>query len=263
MHAIKRSCSTQTSNRPRLRHLAACLTAALGLSGPVENAIASTVPVSDCTESALRSAVTAANADSSVDTIDMTGLGLSCSTITLASGDLMINGFDMTVLGPTDHTLTIDAAKTGRVFAHAGHGTIAIDHLTMANGKPSGSSTYGGCVTSAGSVRLTHSTVTGCQATYGGGVYAVSSVQVHYSLISSNSAHAHGGGLLVQSGNSIGYAHILLRARFPCDQTDGQCGGASASNMVVADSTVSDNQGRPLRRGLFRLLRLRRRLRAW
>jgi hypothetical protein len=214
------------------------------LSGVADNAIASTITVSNCTESALRSVVAAANENSGVDTIDMTGLGLSCSTITLTSGDLVINGFDMTLLGPTDHALTIDAAKTGRVVAHTGHGTIVIDHLTVANGSPpsyrtTGTLSSGGCIRSSGSVRLIHSTVSGCHADNGAGVYAVSGVEVHYSQISGNRSYNQGGGLLVKPGNSLGAAKVYSSTIVA--NAANVCGGASAYTIVMTDSVVTGN----------------------
>ena len=235
MHEFKRRCRTPIGRRSRsqVRQLPACLVVALGL-GFGENALASTASVADCTDAALRSAVAAA---STGDTIDLSGL--ACSTLTLSDGAVPIGVFDLTLQGPTDHILTIDAdpVNRGRVFDHGGHGTVEIDNLTLANGYvPSVAGSYGGCVFTAGSVRLIHSAVTGCQADFGGGAYAVSSIQVHYSSITLNQAGT-GGGLF----SNVGYAHVYS-STIAGNQTGGPCGGLSAHDVILVGSTVSDNK---------------------
>ncbi len=214
----------------------ACLVAALGLSFG-EHAFGAIASITDCTDAALRSAVAAAGTG---DTIDLSGL--TCSSLTLSAGAVPIAVFDLTLQGPTDRVLTINAdpVNHGRVFDHGGHGTVEIDNLTLANGYvPSVAGSYGGCVFTAGSVRLIHSAVTGCQADFGGGAYAVSGIEVHYSSISSNLARVTGGGLLVPMGNGVGFVHAYSST---IEGNHGPaCGGVEAFNVRIVDSVVSGN----------------------
>ena len=238
MHALKRSCSTSTSKCPRPRHLAACLTATLGLTGLADNAIAATITVNDCTESGLDLAITGANADSSVDTIDMSGL--ACSTIPLTGSMPTISSTKMTLLGPTGHTLTIDAALAGSggLLNHTGHGTLTVSHLALANGSHKG---IGGCIYSVGVVDLTHSTITGCSAGQGGGVYSNYGVALHYSSITSNSA-LQGGGVKVEPARTTGYV-LAYSSTITANTADyGSGGGILANNVVMTDSVVSGNR---------------------
>jgi hypothetical protein len=171
-----------------------------------------TQTVTNCNDSgagSLRDAV--ANAGSG-DTINFS---LSCSTITLTTGAIATPLDDLTINGPGAASLTIDADGGDRALFHYGYGTLTVNNVTVANG-------YflnyyfagGGCIASTGSVTLSNSVVTGCNATayyfgnylsfgQGGGVYASGSVTLTNSTVSNSTAYDYSYGLAISNGGGI------------------------------------------------------------
>src|SRR6478736_10049222 len=127
-------------------------------------ALTTDIVVSSCNDDGgfdtLRHAVLVANEG---DTINMSAI--ACSKITLqAPGAISIGLNNLTILGPGAGKLTIDGADAGRVFYHAGTGTLTLNNLTVAHGTIAADVAYGGCIFSKGNVTLNGSVVTACTA---------------------------------------------------------------------------------------------------
>ncbi|HEY6986723.1 MAG TPA: choice-of-anchor Q domain-containing protein [Rhodanobacteraceae bacterium] len=106
------------------------------------------------------------------DLIDLTQL--TCSLITLTTGALHVPLDDLTLLGPGAGRLAIapDPASPTSVLRHSGTGLLTISGLEIGNGTEQMHYTAGGCLYSAGSLRLVDDLVTGCTLTYPGAVVA-------------------------------------------------------------------------------------------
>lgn len=217
-----------------LAHDAHARPAAPTRSGP-------TVPVGDCSEGAVRSAIAGAPNGA---TVDLTTLS-SC-TITLTAGEIVIGVDDLTVQGPADTTLTLSGNHASRVFHHTGHGLLTLDHLAITNGNdatPRDESKYtvyhgtGGAVHSEGDVALSSSSLTSSSVCYpvgnnqynegyGGGLFAKGDVSVVRSSVSGNAAC----GTVVPSALGIPSYH-------------GGAGGGifAGGDLHVSYSTISGN----------------------
>jgi predicted outer membrane repeat protein len=169
-------------------------------------------PAIACNEISLRLALLNAM---SGDVIDLSAcIG---SVITLTQGALHVPAGDVTILGPGADQLTIEGgASTGhnnKVFDHTGLGTLWIVGLGVADAHYIGQTTAnGGCIYSAGSLRLSQVTVSGCTVeapsssnayALGGAIYANGDVTLESTVVSGNvaiSAHngAYGGGVFVR-----------------------------------------------------------------
>lgn len=244
-----------TTHGLRLRHIATCLSAALALSAADET-IAVTRNVSSClddgTAGTLRQVVGIAT---SGDTVDLSGLPLACSTITLTSGEISIPQSDLTLAGPTARTLTITTNQNGRILHHTGLGTISLNDLTLSKGRyySLGGTARGGCISSALTVVLSNSTVTGCMAVagsgsaLGGAIYATHLVKLLSSQVTGSAAYtygassANGGGIYAyefQSSNSTVSGNSCSTA--PGGIAAG--GGAGVvGQLSLVDSTVDSN----------------------
>jgi hypothetical protein len=202
---------------------------------------ASTLGVSDCSESAVREAIGAAPDGA---TVDLTALA-DC-TITLTAGEIAVGVDDLAVQGPADLSLTLSGNHASRVFHHTGLGRLTLDHLAITNGNNStpidqGKYTVyhgtGGAVHSDGSVALLGSSLTSSSVCYpvgnsqynegyGGGVFAEGDVSVISSTVSGNVAC---GTILA---NPFGFASY-----------HGGAGGGifAGGNLTVSYSTISGN----------------------
>ena len=157
-------------HRLHRRPLAACLVALCGWSN-VEAQVF-TVPVLNCDDHGDNSLRDAVFSSTSGDVIDMTEL--SCSTIALTTGAIVIAHAisDLTMVGPANRTLTVTGNNLGRVFLHAGDGTLTLDHMTISDGAYLSGTAGGGCIYSFGSVTLQNSTVSDCTLSLSNPVYA-------------------------------------------------------------------------------------------
>jgi hypothetical protein len=200
-----------------------------------------TIPVGDCSEAAVRSAITAAPNGATVDLSALSGC-----TITLTAGEIAIGVDVLTVQGPADRSLTLNGNHASRVFHHAGHGLLTLDHLAITNGNhttPREESKYtvyhgtGGAVHSDGGVILSSSSLTSSSVCYpvgnnqynegyGGGVFAEGDVSVIRSTVSGNVAC----GTVIPSAFGIPSYH-------------GGAGGGifAGGDLHVSYSTISGN----------------------
>ncbi len=232
-------CSSE-KRRPRRRHLAACLAAALGVGGLTSPAIGANLVVQACSDDnvfhppqlflyGLRSRVGIAKDG---DTIDMTEL--SNCTITLTDGAIPVPVNNLDFIGPNDKSLTIDGHSSDRVFNHTGTGGILFENLTIAHGKAAGN---GGCIQSSGTVDLfVGVTVTGCSASGKGGGIAAPYVQTDHSVISNNV-----GGGIYASGTRTSAPDAYLENSTISGNTGGAGVDASCGGRLTIQSSMIEN----------------------
>lgn len=220
--------------------LVLCVLAAQSMSP----ASAATRNVANCNDSGAGSLRNAVAIAASGDTIDLAAL--ACNRITLTSGRIDVPQDDLTLVGPSSLALTIDGNLQDRVFEHAGAGTLRVQRLSIARGRTVTWHVYGGCIYSAGDVRLYRARVHHCVADtpnpdapggYGGGVYANGTVTLSYSSAFNNIAEIRGGAIWAEEvvlDHSTLYENRALRG-----------GGFYArSNATLDDSVVRSNRAR-------------------
>ena len=233
-----------------------CLSAALGMSAADESSGITRI-VSSCLDDGsvgtLRQVV---GVSTSGDTVDLSGVPVTCSTITLANGEISMPHTDLTLAGPTARTLTITTNQFGRILNHTGLGKIKVSDLTLSKGRyysPSGTA-RGGCISSAHTVVLSNATVTGCVAVSnsgsagGGAIYAAYAVKMFSSQVTGSAAYtygafsAYGGGInayILSCSNSTVSGNSVSAA------VGGNAAGGGAKvigRLYLVDSTVDSNQ---------------------
>ena len=198
----------------------------------------------------LRHAVTTADPS---DTIDLTGL--ACSTITLQAGAIVVAVSDLTILGPGRNALTIDGNHAGRVFNHAGTGTLTLTDLTISNGTLAADKAEGGCIYAAGNLVLNRALVTSCTAigqslSAGGAILGKGNVDLESSTISNSNADAQvgadntvggaGGGAFVFGTLTLTNSVISGNTvHAPTGKT--AAGGVGAAKVIAKYSTITGN----------------------
>lgn len=209
--------------------------------------------LADSGDGSLRQAVLDANASPGADTIrfayDLTG------TIALTGGQLGITG-DLTIDGPGGDRVSVSGNHMSRVFfVHTGT-NVAIDDLTIAGGRVSGSTADGGGVLNNGNLRLDRVTLSDNQAIItnstqarGGAVANLSgaTLTVIDSVFTNNWAL---GGLVGGTGNGGGIFNLTGRltvtgSTFAGNHTVGGSGGGGAlgggiTSMTGSTATISD-----------------------
>jgi len=195
------------------RALAIGLATAFGAAGTVAwpaVSVATTRYVQNCLDTgagSLRNTIAAANDG---DTVFL-GANLPCSTISLASGALKVTQSTLYVTGPGANVLSISGDGQFGVLRHYGAGKLAIEALTIRDGKyTSATVPRGGCVYSTSNVTLVDSTVGNCAVestsnaeARGGGIYAHGTIGMRNSTITGNAAlgtaaGSRGGGIFLQ-----------------------------------------------------------------
>src|ERR1700743_627103 len=162
-----------TRPRRRLPLAAACL---LLFAASADMAFAAPLPVTNCNDAgtgSLRASIASAAND---DTISIPS-DLGCSKITLRTGALAVTQDELTIEGRGAGTLTITSKYTSaggssttepyRIITHTGTGTLEISGVTLSKGylvTTGGAAARGGCVYSAGTLRVENSSVIFCKA---------------------------------------------------------------------------------------------------
>lgn len=216
--------------------------------------------VANCNDAGAGSLRNAVAGAASGDTIDLGHL--HCARITLTSGAIATPLDDLTLRGSPGHLLAIDGNGSDRVIAHTGAGTLTVSDLVLQHGRyeaPYGNS-YGGCVSSSGSVTLNRVAVVECESVssgasaYAGGVWAAGDFSMTHSAVVANSVRAP---LHAVAGGVGAYGHATMRSSFvvgnstyadgnasyvPYYFIDGSVGGiAGMTSLDVADSVISAN----------------------
>jgi hypothetical protein len=188
-------------------------------------------------------------------------------TIGLTSGQLSITD-DLTIDGPGADRVAISGSHQSRIFSISGGATVAIDGLTITEGKAVGAPGLGGGILNTGStlalaqVVLSNNQAVGApgEASRGGAVANVSGAMltVTDSLFTQNQAlggaasgainfSGSGGGIL-----NFGSRLMVSRSAFIANQALGGTGGGPArgggidttngSTATITDSTFLGNQ---------------------
>ena len=213
-------------------------------------------------EGSLREAIDQANNNPDPDTIVFSSLFDSPRTIYLTSGSLLIND-DVTIEGPGSELLTIDGAEqTDRIFEIDGPEGVGIgveiSGMTITGGRTPDQDNFpaGGGIRSSYvsyvDLTLTDTVITGNAADsepadgsegfgYGGGVASLGggSLTVSDSVVSGNTAGQDGDGVTLSAG--IGGGILAVDA-----------------DVLIEDSTISENKAINRRRTLLPIRRRRR-----
>lgn len=262
--------------KSRRTPLAACLASIFALASPVATA-ATTFYVDRCdegivqydaTHGSLRWALLDTVAQSG-DIVDLNLVKGFCSTISLTTGDLPVPQDSLTIVGPGASDLTIDASNLpvfsphyARVLTHKGYGTLTISGVTLTGGdneQPGYYGTVGGCLYSAGSVKLYGVVVSSCitkqvsnYPSGGGGVFA-RRLTMRFSTLTGNSAVgslARGGGAFVPGKFEAFYSTISNNGAGSPGYGGG--GGLYARNSVrIVASTISGNHSNGTGGGVY------------
>jgi len=164
------------------------------------------------------------------------------TTITLNNGVLTIPAYTA-ISGATSgsgatltNLVTVSGNHASPVFT-AGSGVVnsSIANLIITDGA---SASNGGGIASAGSLKLTGSTISGNSATaLGGGIYNTGSLTIYGSTITGNSG-SNGGGVDNESTGTLTLTDATISGN-----TAGTNGGgiSSAGTLTAADSTISGN----------------------
>jgi hypothetical protein len=254
--------------RMQAQRLAGSVAALLALSSPLALALPTTWTVNSCSDATSGSGTTgtlryAVKHAASGDVVDMTHL--TCSKISLHTGAIQVPQSRLTLEGPGRDRLEITGKYNGsvehdRIFNHTGSGgTLYIDDLTLSFGylKPaSGTAADGGCIYSAGNVRLFGVDAYYCKAAaaggaraYGGAVFARGGLSIDYTTLRGNIAYGGPGGLSFGGAAVTGkafYAYYSTisgnSARGVGTNAPGSDGGVVAGgNLVLRGSTISGN----------------------
>jgi hypothetical protein len=218
----------------RSRPIAAGVASVFALAAPSATFASTTWPVTSCLDSGVGSLRTVVTAVTTVtgDTVSLAGLSCPGNKIALTSAPIGVGRDNLTIVGPGKNALEIDATALdtdGRVFDHAGAGTLTVQDLHVSGGQvyrgTAGQVALGGCIFSTANVSLKSVIVSGCNVTSmqdnarGGGVYATGTLTIDHSEITGNTVYSGAGS------------------------TKGARGGGIASKglLKVTNSTVSGN----------------------
>jgi hypothetical protein len=249
----------------RRNRIAGAIGSILALSAPTWAWAATNWPVVACGDSGagtLRDVIGAVTTVSG-DTVDLSLLSCPQSKISLTRGEIYVTQESLTIKGPGQDALTIDGTglpsdpggtgpNNSRLFTHTGTGTLQIQQLTLTGGHVYHTSyaypSRGGCVFSAGSLTISRSTVTDCDATNtgyyaaGGGLFASNALNVKYSTVSNNTVSGStplGGGARVYGALFMKYSTVAGNKAYSSNALGG---GINASgNVTILASTVSGN----------------------
>jgi hypothetical protein len=219
--------------------LGAALLAAMSWSSAAQAAIRVVANCNDSGAGSLRAAVAGA---ASGDTIDLRSL--TCSRIVLA-GQIDIPQADLSLLGPGRFALTVDGNRAGRVFRHAGTGTLYIDRMSIAYGRQETQEPFGGCIYSpSGMVELWRSRVHHCEVDalgsdtqlLGGGI-AAENIVLNYSSVFYNKAAEFGAGGGIRASNSARVYYSQVYGNTAMDSG----GGISAGDVIASYSLIHGN----------------------
>ena|GEM_PF-1461058 len=202
----------------------------------------------------LRAAVTAANAGTDSDTINV-----PAGVINLTD-DLVINS-PVAIVGASARTTVIDGGGKYRAFRISGEGTLGLTRFTIRNGAAGGGGfTDGGGIYNAGSLGLIDVRVTGSRAVRGGGIANDRGlIQADNLLVDNNVATGAGGGGIhniggQEVGSQDGWLVLEDMTLFANTATaPGGVGGLASTGtgalISLTRSTVADNVGGTLGAG--------------
>jgi hypothetical protein len=203
---------------------------------------------SDNGNGSLREAITQANINPGVDTIDFSGGEFEDNTadiITLTSGELSITD-SLIINGLGAEVLTVSGNNTYRVFNISQPGTEAtINGLTIVNGSADGNGNGGG-IHNQSVLNLNNSIISDSTATFGGGIYNEGTTTLVETLISDNSADIEGGGIANFGTLTVTQSSLSGNSA----ETEGG-GIANFGTANLTQTTVSGNSAETEGGGIF------------
>ncbi len=204
----------------------------------------------------LRAAVMEANALAGTHTIN---LPAGTYTLTIAgrgenaaaTGDLDITG-DLTIAGAGAALTFIDGGAIDRVFDVLPGAVAMIDGVTVRNGNPGPGNQTGGCISNAGTMVLSNSTVASGTSAAGGGIFNSGTMAVEGSLVVGNAgnggafsdADGLGGGIFNLFGTMTINNSTVSGNTAPGEYWWGVAGGGIFNDegmVTVTASTISGN----------------------
>ncbi|HUC35605.1 MAG TPA: choice-of-anchor Q domain-containing protein [Acidimicrobiales bacterium] len=196
---------------------------------PAQLAGATTVSVTNCSDSGAGSLRDAVAGASPGETIDFS-LPSSCNgVITLTSGEIVITG-NLTIDGPGAAVLAVSGDNASTVFSVPSGVTASISGLTIEDANTVGH--YGGGIYNAGSLTVSDSALTGNKALQGGGIENDGgTLTVTDSTFSSN--RAVGGGGIDNDGGSHAATADITGSTF--SGNIGGSGGGGIENAGITD----------------------------
>jgi hypothetical protein len=229
-----------------------------GLASPSPLTIAVTRSVTNCNNSgpgSLRDVIAQAG---SGDIIDLTPAG--CDRIELQGQPIVIRQNALHIAGPGWDRMTIDGNRRSSIFRHTGTRTLRISGVSIVRGqhRVADGDALGGCIYSAGRVRLEWSHVHHCTAytsasgpsfgsALGGGIYALQGASVNHSWIFANEAIAEviaeGGGIYGAGAGTtyLNYSRVMDNTASTSTSNISYGGGVLATNLQMYYSRLTGN----------------------
>jgi hypothetical protein len=182
------------------------------------------------------------------DTIDF-ATALDGQTITLTGGQLLINK-SLTIQGPGAAQLAVSGGGVSRVFQVAqGTNPVTVSGLTICNGAPAGTGSYGGAIDNFGTLTVSGCTFTGNSAYYGGaienetgGTLTVNGCTLAWSLAGNwggyTSNAIYGGAIENETGSALTVTGCTISGN-GAEQAGG--GIFNAGTASIVNTTVSGN----------------------
>jgi len=219
---------------------------------------ATTLHVANCNDSgpgSLRGVIAHAG---SGDLIDLTPAG--CDRIELQGQPIAVPQNALRIEGPGRDLMTIDGNRRSSIFRHTGTKTLRIAGVSIVRGQHrADGNALGGCIYSAGRVRLEWSYVHHCTAfnlgragpdfssAQGGGIYALEGASVNHSWVFANEAIAlavaEGGGIYGGGGGTtyLNYSRVMDNTVSTTSSNISYGGGVLATNLRMYYSRLTDN----------------------
>lgn len=265
----------QAVRAPAKKWLTKCIASALMFAGVAGPAGAATFSVTSCSDSdvgdtstgTLRAEVTLANAAATAisdDSVDLTAC--KASTITLTHGAIAVTAPSLHIGAQTGATggATIYQESHDRIFNHTGAGTLEVKYAHLEAGYfATGDTAFGGCIYSAGTVLMNHSTADACVAyttgnfAAGGAIYALAGVTLRESVVSNSyarsTAKSRGGGVATTGNLQIVYSTVTGNRAGGAPGTQGYGGGVFGSDSTTIDNSTLDNNYAQTSGGAFAL----------
>ena len=267
-----------TLRTPAKKWLTKCIASAFMFAGAAGPAAATTFTVTSCGDSdvgdtgtgTLRAEVTLANAAATATSNDLVDLtACKTSTITLTNGAIAVTAPSLLIgaLADSSGGATIYQESHDRIFNHTGTGTLDVKyaHLEAGYFATSGSA-FGGCIYSAGTVLMNHSTADECLAyttgnfAAGGAIYGLAGVTLRESVISNSyarsTAESRGGGVATPGILQIVYSTVTGNRAGGAPSTRGYGGGVFGSSSTTIDNSTLDNNYSQTSGGAFALSKI-------